>query len=304
MKKINLSNKKSNSIVYIFTIILLFLFVTSQCFSQSKSPSKEEKLKSKQYMELMNGVFDFVQKNYVDEVEAEVLYKGALKGMLEALNDPYTLYLDTSTFRDLNDTTEGKFGGVGLSISKAFESTPDKPAYVEVASPIEGGPGYKAGIHAGDYLISINGIPTQDITMDEVLGMLRGKIGESVEVVVRRGKNMEFPVTLVRELMRELGLINVRSYSKYVYNKELSQYKDWQSLEKHLLKADWVPEFVAFAKEKGVEPNPEQLAKSKPLLVRLVNAYIVRNILNDEGFFPLFERDDEMTKKAVEVLRE
>jgi carboxyl-terminal processing protease len=59
---------------------------------------------------------------------------------------------------------------------------------------------------------------------------------------------------------------------------------------------------VAFAKEKGVEPNPEQLAKSKPMLVRLVNAYIVRNILNDEGFFPLFERDDDITKKAVEVI--
>ena len=83
---------------------------------------------------------------------------------------------------------------------------------------------------------------------------------------------------------------------------ELSQYKDWQSLEKHLLKANWLPEFVAFAKEKGVEPNPEQLAKSKPLLVRLVNAYIVRNILNDEGFFPLFERDDDVTKEAVKVL--
>jgi carboxyl-terminal processing protease len=65
---------------------------------------------------------------------------------------------------------------------------------------------------------------------------------------------------------------------------------------------NWVPEFVAFAKEKGVEPNPEQLAKSKPMLVRLVNAYIVRNILNDEGFFPLFERDDDITKKAVEVI--
>jgi carboxyl-terminal processing protease len=63
-----------------------------------------------------------------------------------------------------------------------------------------------------------------------------------------------------------------------------------------------VPEFVAFAKEKGVEPNAEQLAKSKPLLVRLVNAYIVRNILNDEGFFPLFERDDDITQKAVEVI--
>jgi carboxyl-terminal processing protease len=69
-----------------------------------------------------------------------------------------------------------------------------------------------------------------------------------------------------------------------------------------LLKANWVDEFVAFAKEKGVEPNPEQLAISRPLLVRIVNAYIVRNILNDEGFYPLFERDDDIVKEAVEQL--
>ena len=85
---------------------------------------------------------------------------------------------------------------------------------------------------------------------------------------------------------------------------ELSKYKDWQSLEKHLLKANWVPEFVAFAKEKGVEPNAEQLAISRPLLVRVVNAYIVRNILNDEGFFPLFERDDDIVKQAVKYRTE
>jgi carboxyl-terminal processing protease len=63
-----------------------------------------------------------------------------------------------------------------------------------------------------------------------------------------------------------------------------------------------MPEFVTFAKEKGVEPNEKQLAISRPLLVRVVNAYIVRNILNDEGFFPLFERDDDITKKAIETL--
>ena len=83
---------------------------------------------------------------------------------------------------------------------------------------------------------------------------------------------------------------------------ELNKYKDWQSLEKHLLKANWLNEFVAFAKEKGVEPNEEQIAISRPLLIRIVNAYIVRNILNDEGFYPLFERDDDITKKAVEEL--
>ncbi len=86
------------------------------------------------------------------------------------------------------------------------------------------------------------------------------------------------------------------------HRKQLNQFKDWQSLENHLLKQNLLREFVAFAAEKGVEPNEAEIAKSKPLMVRLLNAYIIRDVLGDEGFFPLFERDDEITKKAVEIL--
>lgn len=88
------------------------------------------------------------------------------------------------------------------------------------------------------------------------------------------------------------------------HRKELSAFKDWKSLEKHLNKQNILREFVAFAKEKGVEPNEAEIRKSKPLMMRLLNAYIVRNMLGDEGFFPLFERDDEITRKAIEVLGE
>ena len=86
------------------------------------------------------------------------------------------------------------------------------------------------------------------------------------------------------------------------HRKELTKYKDWQALEKHLNDANWLPEFVAYCKEKGIEPNEADIRKSRQPLTRLVNAYIVRNILGDEGFFPLFERDDEITKRAVEEL--
>ena len=88
------------------------------------------------------------------------------------------------------------------------------------------------------------------------------------------------------------------------HRKELNQFKDWKSLERHLIKQNLIPQFVAFAEEKGVEPNEAEIQKSRPLMTRLLNAYIVRNILGDEGFFPLFERDDEITKKAIEVLSE
>lgn len=87
-----------------------------------------------------------------------------------------------------------------------------------------------------------------------------------------------------------------------LHRKELTKYKDWQTLEKHLNDADWLPEFVKYCQEKGIEPDETDIRKSRQPLTRLVNAYIVRNILGDEGFFPLFERDDEITKRAVEEL--
>lgn len=86
------------------------------------------------------------------------------------------------------------------------------------------------------------------------------------------------------------------------HRKELQKFKDWRSLEQYLNKQNILREFIAFAETKDVAPNEEQIQKSRPLLTRLLNAYIVRDVLGDEGFFPLFERDDEITKRAVEEL--
>ena len=65
-------------------------------------------------MKKLNSVFDYVQQNYVDELDPKILYEGAIKGMLDAIGDPYTLYLDPDYMRDLNDTTTGNFGGHAL----------------------------------------------------------------------------------------------------------------------------------------------------------------------------------------------
>ena len=177
-----------------------FLLAVSQCFSQSSADS-ELKLSSFQYIKRFNYVFDQILQNYVDELDPKILYEGALKGMMEAIGDPYTVYLDPDSMRDMNETTSGNFGGVGLTISKPTENTPEKPAYVEVASPVEDSPGAKAGIQSGDKIIAIEGEPTPSMTMNEVLLKLRGEIGTPVTITILRGANMKFDVTLVRALI-------------------------------------------------------------------------------------------------------
>jgi carboxyl-terminal processing protease len=138
----------------------------------------------------------------VEEVDPQALYEGAMTGMLNALGDPYTSFLPESEMTDLNDTTQGSFGGVGLYISKPVGERPDgKPPYVEVASPIEDTPGWRAGINPGDLIIEIDGESSDTLTMDEVLARLRGTPGAGVKLLIRRGEKLEFPVTLVRAVI-------------------------------------------------------------------------------------------------------
>lgn len=184
----------------VIAVNTLFLSIfASQCFAQSQSATADKSQNSK-YLGIINQLYYFIQQNYVEEVDPQILYEGALRGMLQALDDPYSVYMDKSEWRNISDTTQGSFGGVGLSITKPSTTTKDKPAYVEVVQPIDDTPGARAGIQPGDFIIAINGVDTSTITMDEVLGMLRGTVGESVTVTIRR-KTVEFDRVLVRALI-------------------------------------------------------------------------------------------------------
>ncbi len=217
-------NSENNVFVSILSVtrkicgFFVLSVLSSQCFSQSSV--KDDKVSNFQYLKKFNSVFDFVQQNYVDEVDPKVLYEGAMKGLMNSLNDPYTSYLDSDTIRDLSDTTTGNFGGVGLTITKPAESTPQKPAYVEVSSPVEDSPGANAGILSGDYIVEIDGKPTASMTMQQVLDNLRGEVGTPVTVKILRGKTMTFEVNLVRALIEvptvKFGFIEETGYLRII----------------------------------------------------------------------------------------
>jgi len=159
-------------------------------------------LKNRRYTETIQQVFNFIQRHYVEEVDSKVIFEGAMTGIFNALGDPYSAFLPESEMKDLNDTTQGSFGGVGLYITKPVGPKPDgRPPYVEVASPIEDTPGWRAGINPGDLIISINGDPTDKLTVDEVLNRLRGTPGIVVNLVIQRGEKLEFPVSLTRAII-------------------------------------------------------------------------------------------------------
>jgi len=190
------------------------------------SSQAENIQRNRRYAAILQQVFDFIQRNYVEEVDSRVIFEGAMTGIFEALGDPYSAFLPESEMRGLNDTTQGTFGGVGLFISQPRRSG---PAYVEVSSPIEGTPGWRAGINPGDLIIAIDGEPTDRLTMDEVLGRLRGHPGTDVNLMIRRGERLEFPVTLTRAIIEvptarhamigDIGYLRLTSFTPMTANR-------------------------------------------------------------------------------------
>lgn len=197
------------------TTILLLLVLGPALFAQASSdqtrdakpvaPRSAEQADPK-YAQMFQQVMNFVMNRYVDPVDAQKLFDGAMKGMFEALGDPYTLYLTESDMMNLNDTTAGEFGGVGLYINKVAptainEKSDPKDVYVEVVAPIEDTPAFKAGVYAGDYITTINGESTRGMTMDKVLSILRGKPGTAVKIGLLRGTDTNFELNLTRALI-------------------------------------------------------------------------------------------------------
>jgi carboxyl-terminal processing protease len=180
-------------IAWVAVTVVLLAAVAFFAFSPRLTAATPEE-ETRQYLSTLGNVFRFVRDSYVDADKAtpKALYEGALKGMFEALGDPYSEYLTADDMSSIDDTTTGVFGGVGLIITKV-----DKVG-AEVVSPIDGTPAYRAGISAGDMIIKVDGVETADLSSDDIVKRLRGTPDTPVAVTIRRGETIVFDVTIVR----------------------------------------------------------------------------------------------------------
>ncbi len=188
-------NHKKERIIWISVTAILLTFVVLLSFSPRAIAGNDE-AEVQRYLGMFYDVFQFIRHNYVDadKVQPKRLIDGALKGMFEALGDPHSSFLNAEEMRELTDTTTGKFGGVGLIITKIDKG-------VLVVSPIEGTPAYKAGISAGDIIIKIDGKSDIDMNINQVVKKLRGKPGTKVTVTILRGDSLKFDVTITRGII-------------------------------------------------------------------------------------------------------
>jgi carboxyl-terminal processing protease len=135
-------------------------------------------------------VMDRIKAAYVEPVDDKTLLENAIKGMLSNL-DPHSAYLGPEDFQELQESTSGEFGGLGIEVGV-------DDGFVKVVSPIDDTPATKAGIQAGDLIVKINGQPTRGQTMTEAVDKMRGKIGEKITLTLVRDGGNPFDVTLTR----------------------------------------------------------------------------------------------------------
>ena len=222
-------------IVSIITFSLVFsIILTPRINAQSRNQQD-----SSQYITTLRTVFDFIVRNYVEEVDPKILFEGSMEGMLDSLGDPYSAFLPESEMNSLNDTTVGNFGGVGMNVFKPGPRPDGRPSFLEVASPIEDTPAWRAGINSGDQIISINGEPTDVLSSDEAVSRLRGVPGTNVDIVIRRGESIEFPLTLTRAIIEvptvrytmigDIGYLNLLTFTPMTVERSRDAIMEFQS---------------------------------------------------------------------------
>lgn len=144
-------------------------------------------------------VFDQIRSAYVEEVDDPTLLKNAIIGMLSQL-DPHSTYLDESSFEELQTSTQGEFGGLGIEVGM-------EDGFVKVISPMDDTPAQRAGIKAGDLIVKIDGSPVKGLTLNQAVDKMRGKKGTPILLtVVRKGIDKPMDFTIVRDMIKVISV--------------------------------------------------------------------------------------------------
>tara|TARA_Y100000590_G_scaffold290232_1_gene326675 strand:+ start:4249 stop:5388 length:1140 start_codon:yes stop_codon:yes gene_type:complete len=219
---------------YLIFILIIF-FISTKAYSQNIDKLYEK-------IDLFSEVLEKIQKEYVEEIDQAEAMDSAINGLLQSL-DPYSAYMNPKIFEESQTETSGEFGGLGIEVTM-------EAGVVKVISPIDNTPASKAGVKAGDYIVRIDGEQVQGKTLMEAVNMMRGPVGTSIEITVRRKglrKAKIFKITreiieitsVVSELKnKKVGYIRLRAFNENSgsqLNKEISKIKKNKKLVGYIL---------------------------------------------------------------------
>lgn len=171
----------------------------------------------------LSTTFKLIQDNYVSEVDKSKLIDGAVNGMLGALDDPYTTYMDPKEASQFQDVLNSSFQGIGAEVSL-------EEGRVKVVSPIKGSPAEKAGILANDIILAVNGEKLDGLTLTEAVAKIRGPKGSQAKLQINRPGMDTIEVIVVRDdipvetvysemLEGQVGKIEIREFVQHTAQK-------------------------------------------------------------------------------------
>ena len=194
-----------------FGILLLFWFA-----SIIELNSAENDIYKK--IDLFGEVLEKINKEYVDEINQSESMDSAIDGLLQSL-DPYSSYMPPEIFSEMQTETSGEFGGLGIEVGM-------EAGVVKVISPIDDTPASRAGIKSGDYIVKINADQVQGKSLSEAVDLMRGPVGSSIELTIRRrGEKKALTFNIVREIIeiqsvkadlidKNIGYIRLTSFNE------------------------------------------------------------------------------------------
>jgi carboxyl-terminal processing protease len=177
------------------TLIGMLALVPALALADEKPTSRDTGLLPLEELRTFTRVYDHVRSGYVDEISDATLLEYAIKGMIAEL-DPHSAYLDKEAFADLQASTSGEFGGVGLEVSI-------NDGYVKVVTPIDGSPSAMAGIQAGDVVVRIDDKPVKGMDLNKAVDLMRGPKNSPIKITVMRdGVDQPIDFNLVRDIIK------------------------------------------------------------------------------------------------------
>jgi carboxyl-terminal processing protease len=169
-------------------------------------------------LNLFGEVFERVRSDYVEKPDDTNLIEGAINGMVTSL-DPHSRYMNDKAWREMQETTSGEFGGLGIEVTM-------EDGLVKVVAPIDDTPAAKAGIMSGDLITQIDDEAVQGLSLEQAVNKMKGAVNTKTRLkIVRKGKDAPLDVTLMREIIRvrpvrfhteggDIGYIRVTSFNE------------------------------------------------------------------------------------------
>jgi carboxyl-terminal processing protease len=179
---------------YLLSAPLIGAVLGAGVLALAAEPPAASRAETFRQLELFGDVMSRVQADYVTQTDDAELIEAAINGMLQSL-DPHSSYMPADAFRDMQVTTRGEYGGLGLEVTM-------EDGFVKVVSPMDDTPASRAGLRSGDFITAIDGDPILGLTLDDAVDRMRGQPGEGITITIAREGQDVFDVTLVRENIR------------------------------------------------------------------------------------------------------